>query len=328
MRLIKTFAFLFTLVIVFGGAVEWTGWRAYNAPGPLTDHAVVTVARGEGVNAIAADLSRARVINHRLLFIAAARLSDKARLLKAGEYDFPAGVTMARALDMIAKGEVMIHRVTIPEGLTSWQAVQIINSAPDLSGEITAIPPDGSLLPQTYTFQRGDTRQSIIGRMQAAMTKTVDDAWDKRDMTVTLSKAEAVILASIVEKETGVAAERARVAGVFLNRLLKGMPLQSDPTVIYGLTKGEIQQSGQGPLGRHITAADLQTDSPYNTYKHPGLPPGPIANPGEAAIEAVLMPEHNDYLYFVADGSGGHVFAKTLEEHNKNVAHWREVRKQ
>lgn len=322
----KTLAVLFAFMLLAAGALDIAGQHIYGAPGPLPGHVAVVIGRGDGVAGIAAKLAGAHVIDHKILFIATVKLSGKAKLLKAGEYDFPAHVSMARAQDMMARGEVMIHRVTIPEGLTSWQAVQILDRTEGLTGAVAAIPPDGTLLPQTYTFLRDDTRQGMIDRMQADMRKTVGALWDKHDAGLPLSQSEAVILASIVEKETGVADERRRVAGVFVNRLQKGMPLQSDPTVIYALTKGEIQEGGQGPLGRHILGTDLQTDSPYNTYRHPGLPPGPIANPGAAALEAVMNPEHNDYLYFVANGTGGHVFAKTLEEHNRNVAHWREIR--
>ena len=185
------------------------------------------------------------------------------------------------------------------------------------------------MLPETYLYMRGESREERIAMMQAAMEETLDALWRNRAKDLPeISKGEAVILASIVEKETAVDSERKRIAGVFWNRLKRGMRLQTDPTVIYAITEGKIQDEGQGPLGRRLLKKDLDVESPYNTYKYPGLPPGPIANPGRASLEAVLNPEKNDFLYFVADGAGGHVFSKTLEEHNQNVAKWRKIRKQ
>jgi UPF0755 protein len=190
-------------------------------------------------------------------------------------------------------------------------------------------PAEGSLLPDTYSYTRAESNEDVISRMQKAMTSTIDELWDKRIPGLPFAdKNEAMTLASIVEKETGKPEERARIAGVFINRLKAGMPLQTDPTVIYALTGGKPENEGQGPLGRRLLTKDLEIDSPYNTYKYPGLPPGPIANPGRAAIEATLNPEVNDFIYFVADGTGGHIFAKTLSEHNDNVAKWRQIRKE
>lgn len=322
-------AFWMALLLVVGCVASFWMWNAYKGPGPLAETREVLIARGSGVQSIADTLSSNGVIRSRLVFTLAARATDKAHLLKAGEYEFPPHITMKDALDKMAKGDVLVRKVTIPEGLTSWQVVQILNGNDMLSGDIAAIPPEGSLLPETYTFVRGDTRQSVVDHMSQAMTKTLESLWQGRDQASPLSSpAEAVALASVVEKETGVATERPKIAGVFINRLQKNMPLQSDPTVIYALTQGKIEDKGQGPLGRRLLTTDLEMDSSYNTYKHPGLPPGPIANPGEASIAAVLKPEKNDYIYFVADGTGGHVFAATLEEHNRNVAAWRKVREQ
>jgi UPF0755 protein len=207
--------------------------------------------------------------------------------------------------------------------------VQRLNSIPLLSGEIATVPPEGSLLPETYQFHKGEDRNELIAQMQDAMKKTLEELWAKRDPSVPyMTPPDAVTMASIVEKETGVAAERPRIAGVFVNRLRLNMRLQTDPTVIYGITHGENQDSGQGPLGRRLLRADIEKDSPYNTYTRDGLPPGPIANPGRASLEAALNPEKNDYLYFVANGSGGHVFAATIGEQNKNVAEWRKIRRE
>ncbi len=315
-------------IIVGGGGALWV-WSAYKGLGPAQEIKQVLVGRGDGVKTIADTLSNNGVIRSKFVFMMAARATGKARLLKAGEYEFPPHMAMRDVLDKMAKGDVLVRKVTIPEGLTSWQVVQILNGNDMLSGEIAVVPPEGSLLPETYTFVRGDTRQSVIDHMGQAMTKSLESLWQGRDQTSPLSSpAEAVALASVVEKETGVASERPKIAGVFINRLQKNMPLQSDPTVIYALTQGKIEDKGQGPLGRRLLTTDLESDSPYNTYKHPGLPPGPIANPGVASLAAVLKPEKNDYIYFVADGTGGHVFAATLDEHNRNVAAWRKVREQ
>jgi UPF0755 protein len=323
--------FLMTLILLLGGVAAgayFYGGYALTQPGPLADHKDVVIDRGQGLRGIAATLENQGVIRNQYVFLGVARAFQR-RALKAGEYDFPANAPIAKVLDMMAKGEVVVHKVTIPEGLTGWQIVQILDKIDGLTGIIDSIPPEGSLLPQTYSFLRGDTKQHVIERMREAMVKTLNPLWAARDPSLPFkSPAEAVTLASIVEKETGVPGERARVAGVFFNRLKQGMPLQSDPTVIYALTQGQIQQNGMGPLGRALTTADLETPSPYNTYKNVGLPPGAIANPGAQALAAVLQPEHNDYLYFVASGTGGHVFATTLEEHNQNVAHWRQIRQQ
>ncbi len=321
-------ASVFLLSVIAAGLGAAWGWHAARQPGPLGSDKEVLVEKGAGLSAITRELAGAGVIGNRILFIAAARASGKDKQLKAGEYNFPAGLSIMQTLDMLAKGQVLLRQVTIPEGLTSWQVVQIVNKAEGLTGDIEKTPAEGSLLPETYGFTRGDTRQAVINRMQAAMEKTLDGLWAQRDASSpSLSRAEVVTLASIVEKETGVPGERKRIAGVFLNRLAQNIPLQSDPTVIYALTEGKIQDKGMGPLGRRLLLKDLETDSAYNTYRNAGLPPGPVANPGAESLEAVLKPERNECLYFVADGTGGHVFAKTLEEHNRNVAQWRKIRR-
>ncbi len=305
------------------------GYRDYVKPGPLKETAVVAINKGQGVSSIADALTENKVIAQPLLFKFAARVSGKHTGLHAGEYEFAAGISMREALDKMARGDVFQRRFTVPEGLTSWQIVQLLGKTPELEGEIADIPAEGTLLPETYSYMRGDTRQQKIAAMQDAMKKTIAELLRQRPPNAPLiSEGEAVILASIVEKETAIASERRRIAGVFINRLKQGMKLQTDPTVIYAITGGKIEDKGQGPLGRRLLSADLQFESPYNTYKYPGLPPGPIANPGRASLEAVFNPEQHDFLYFVADGSGGHIFAATLEEHNANVAKWREIRKQ
>ncbi len=309
-----------TAAAVIGGL----GVHHYLNDGALPEEKLVLIERGQGVSAIAQTLKKEGVITQPFLFKIVARFRDS---LKAGEYKFPANISMADAIEMMELGEVFDRKITIPEGYTSYQIVKLLNGRTDLQGEIKAIPAEGSLLPDTYHFVATENRQDILNRMQLAMKKALDDAWQKRASGLPLkTKEEALILASIVEKETGIAKERARVAGVFINRLNKGMMLQTDPTVIYAITKGKIQNEGKGPLGRRLLRKDLKINSPFNTYKNVGLTPTPIANPGRAAIEATLNPEKHDYIFFVADGTGGHMFGKTLAEHNRNVAKWRKVR--
>ncbi len=240
--------------------------------------------------------------------------------LKAGEYEFRKHASMRQVLDTLVQGKSIDHKINFAEGLTSQQMVDRLMANPDLEGTIAEVPPEGTLLPDTYRFQIGDTRLDILERMQASQQKFLAKMWDDRDPDIVVQTPEqAVILASIVEKETGRADERPRIASVFENRLRKNMRLQSDPTIIYGLV------GGKGVLDHPIQQDELERDTPYNTYKINGLPPTPIANPGRAAIEAVLKPAKTKDLYFVADGSGGHAFAPSLEEHNKNVGHWRQV---
>lgn len=321
--------FLSFLSLVFLGIVVvaisfvWATHH-YMAKGPLTDTKYVLIERGQGVSAIAKTLEQENVISQALIFKIVARFSGS---LKAGEYEFSPHVTMQQVLEKMHKGEIFSRKITVPEGLTSYQIIKILNKEKDLEGQVETVPKEGSLLPDTYLFSKGQTRQDQIDEMQKAMTKTIDSLWDGRANNLPFkTKKEALILASIIEKETGIGEERERIAGVFINRLRKGIPLQTDPTVIYALTMGKMKDDGKGPLGRRLLRKDLQIDSPYNTYKNAGLPPGPICNPGRAAIAAALNPEENDYIFFVADGTGGHAFAKTLSEHNANVRKWRKIR--
>ncbi|MGH6919137.1 MAG: endolytic transglycosylase MltG, partial [Geminicoccaceae bacterium] len=229
--------------------------------------------------------------------------------------------TPASVINMLARGETVARRLTVAEGLTVAEVFRLLAETEGLSGELPEPPPEGSLLPETYFYALGDERAALVRRMQRGMRQLLDELWPARvDALPLADREQALILASIVDKETGVAEERGAVAAVFYNRLRRGMRLQSDPTVIYGLTEGN------GPLDRELTRADWLHDSPYNTYLIDGLPPGPIGNPGRAALEAVLNPDDVDYLYFVADGSGGHAFGRTLEEHNRNVAKWRRLK--
>ena len=324
----------FLLMVFMAGALGASAvmvysMHAFNAPGPLTASKIIVLAKGSGVLGMAATLEQENIISNKYVFAAFARLTQTYKSLKAGEYEFTASMPMNAVLAKVASGDIYKRNFTIPEGKTSFEIVQILNSVPNLMGEVMTIPQEGSLLPETYSYLSGESRAEKIKMMQDKMQKTIEALWPTRDGDLPFTtQEEAITLASIVEKETGVASERQRVAGVFINRLRTGMLLQSDPTVIYGITKGENKNEGQGPLGRRLLSADLQTPNPYNTYMNPGLPPGPIANPGKASIEAVLHPEKNNFLFFVADGKGGHVFASTLDEHNRNVAQWREMRKE
>jgi UPF0755 protein len=321
------------LAVAVAVGTGWWGWQRYGAPGPSAAETTLVVARGSGVQAIARQLAEAGVVHSPydvLVAVKARRLLADAGLfpgegdgrgLRAGEYAFPAGVSLRGVLDLLETGRTVIRRFTVPEGLTSWQIVELLKADPALTGEIASIPADGTLLPETYHYSFGDSRAELVTRMEQAMRRLLAEAWEGRapDLPVT-TPAQAVILASIVEKETAVAAERPKVAGVFTNRLRLRMKLQSDPTVIYALT------GGKGPLDRELTRADWRLEHPYNTYHVAGLPPGPIANPGGESIRAVLNPARHDYLYFVADGTGGHAFAETLDQHNRNVVAWRRIR--
>lgn len=312
------------IALLAAGAAAYWGWQKFESPGPLAEETTLVIPRGAGVTRIAETLAQAGVIEHDWLFLLGVKLLGQDQRLKAGEYAFPAGVSMRGAMEILVAGVTVVRRVTIPEGLTAWQIVQLLNAVPDLEGEpLVELPEEGSLLPETYFFQRGDTRADILARMRAAHDRAVRELWEDRQDGLPISTVEEwIILASIVEKETGLTSERPLVASVFINRLNIGMRLQSDPTVIYGIT------SGQGPLGRSLTRRDLDTPTPYNTYTQAGLPPGPIANPGLASLMAVLHPADTKYLYFVADGTGGHAFAETLDEHNRNVRRWREIERQ
>jgi len=309
---------ILALVVAFG-LVTW-GQSRFQAPGPLKSPVELEVERGESLASVADKLADAGAISSAAVFRVGARYANLDAGLRYGEYSIPAGASMRAILELLNRGGNVVRQVVVPEGLTSWQVVELLRSQRELAGEIAELPPEGSLAPAGYDFQRGEERQAILGRMQAEQAEIVATAWAGRAPDLPLrSPEELLTLASIVEKETGVAEERPLVASVFVNRLRRGMRLQTDPSVIYGITRGE------GTLGRGLRASELATVTPYNTYAIAGLPPTPIANPGRAAIEAAAAPEESDFLYFVADGTGGHAFARTLEEHNANVAAWRRV---
>ncbi|MCL2468808.1 MAG: endolytic transglycosylase MltG [Alphaproteobacteria bacterium] len=309
------YSLLFVFLITFFAGPLFI--LALHVSGPYEKVATVMIPKGSSVQEIAQILDDNNILVNPLLFRVTARLMADDRL-RAGEYRFEPGMNVLDVTAKLRDGKTIVRQITVPEGRTSYEIVNLLISNPYLSGTIEQIPPEGSLLPETYHFTHGDDRTGLTAWMQRDAQALLAKLWAERQDNLPLkTPQEAVILASIIEKETGPQAhERARVAGVFVNRLRLRMPLQSDPTVIYALTDG-LQS-----LGRSLTRADLLTSSPMNTYVTPGLPPKPICNPGRAALEAALHPEKNEYLYFVADGTGGHAFAKTLSEHNNNVSQW------
>lgn len=322
----RALSWLLTILIAVGIAAAAGGYMhltsVMSGPGPLAEERRIEIKKGWGFARIASSLAEQGVIADPLLFRIGARLESRDRSLKAGEYLIPAASSPDDILDILEAGKAIQYRIAVPEGLTTVEVLALVADHPDLTGELPdPLPTEGTLLPETYFFDRGTSRVVVLQRMSDAMDDVLDEAWSQRREGLPLqSKAEALVLASIIEKETALPDEYRTVAGVFTNRLNKNMLLQTDPTVIYALTEG------QRPLGRQLFRGDLDTDHPYNTYVYPGLPPGPIANPGRGAILAAVDPETTDYLYFVADGTGGHVFAKTNEEHNRNAAKWRRIR--
>ena len=321
MRSIIFFIFLLSLLtgLAGGGVLIW-GYAQYIKPGPTISEITVYIPKGSGVDNIANILASEGVIDDPMIFRLGVRLSRVDKGLKAGEFAFPYGVSAKGTAEILISGKTVTRRLTIAEGLTAFQIFDQLVATSGLEKTFD-VPLEGSVLPETYYFSYGDTRAEIVQRMVRAMDNNLNRLWQERASGLPFKgPGDALILASIVEKETGVKVERARIAGVFINRLNKGMRLQSDPTVVYGLSEGE------GPLGRPLSRADLKKKTPYNTYTINGLPPGPICNPGLTAIQAVMNPQHTDDLYFVADGKGGHVFSKTLKEHNRNAAKWRKIR--
>jgi UPF0755 protein len=305
------------VLALLAGAATWQAQRLYRAPGPLAEPAQIVIPRG-GTEAIAEALRAAGVIRDPRVFALATWATRGQGPLRAAEFALPAGASVAEVLDVLRHARPVQRRLTIPEGLTAKQITALLARAEGLVGE-AATPAEGAVLPETYAYQWGDDRAALLRRAEAAMTQALAECWAARAENLPLaSPREALILASIVERETALPAERPRIAAVFLNRLRQGMPLQSDPTVAYAAGEG-------GALDRPLTRTDLDRDHPFNTYRVRGLPPAPIAAPGLAALRAVTRPATTDDLYFVADGSGGHAFARTLEEHNRNVARWREV---
>ena len=310
------------LLVIAVGAALFVGKQHFDAPGPLTQDKVVNIPRGLGTRGIAGLLEKEGVIDRPYVFLGGVTLLKARGGLKHGEYKFAKHASMADVVDAMIEGKVLQHLFTVPEGLTSEQVVARLLADKALTGDIKEIPREGSLLPDSYKFTRGMTREQMIHRMQQMHDRVLAEVWAHRSPDLPIKTPEELVtLASLVEKETGRADERTRVAAVFVNRLRRKMRLQSDPTIIYGLT------GGKGTLGHPITKSEKEKPNPYNTYQIDGLPPGPIANPGLASLEAVANPARTKELYFVADGSGGHVFAQSYDQHLKNVAHLRGIEK-
>jgi len=313
-------------IILVAAGVLYFGQREFTRPGPTTTTETVLIKPNTGTREIANLLQREGVIRDARVFLVGLRINNADSSLKAGEYEIKPGASMKDVMDLLKSGKSVMYSLTIPEGLTVKQVFDRIARMEELSGDLpTELPPEGSLAADTLRFTRGLSRQEVVNKLMADQKNLVQSIWNRRAPDLPIETVEEfVTLASIVEKETGRADERSRVAAVFINRLKKGMRLQSDPTVIYGIFGGEGK-----PSDRPIYKSDLEKETPYNTYVIKGLPPTPIANPGRAALEAVANPSRTDELYFVADGSnGGHVFAKTLEEHNENVARWRKIERE
>jgi UPF0755 protein len=314
---------LVLLIALIGGVTFVVGKQRFDMAGPLAQDKVVVIPRNSGVRDIADQLEREGVIDQPWLFLGGVVMMKAREELKFGEYQFAARASLREVVDIIMQGKVIQHAFTIPEGLTSEQIVARLSENDVLTGNIRDIPREGTLLPETYKFTRGMTREQMIQRMQQQQKRVVQEIWDHRMADLPIRSIEQlVVLASIVEKETGKTEERTRVAAVFVNRLKQKMKLQSDPTIIYGLV------GGKGTLGRPIMRSEIEQATPYNTYVIEGLPPGPIANPGRASLDAVANPARTKELFFVADGTGGHAFADNYEQHQKNVARLRQIEQQ
>ena len=311
--------FLF-LAICLSGSSVFSFYSLIYRQSDTTEPSIVLIEKGDSLDKIARRLKKDGLIGSVSVFKLAGRVSGDSTRLKAGEYRIPAKASPKLILDILTGDKTVVRRLTIPEGLTSAQTVAMLMDTAALFGEIADIPPNGALLPETYIFSYGTPRKVVFDRMREAMTKTIDELWPQRAADLPYAtKEEALVMASIVEKETSVSAERPHIAGVFVNRLRKGMRLQTDPTVIYAVTNGSMV------LKRALTYADLKKDHPFNTYTRKGLPPAPICNPGRESIAAALNPQKTKDLYFVANGKGGHAFAATFDGHRANIAAWKKM---
>lgn len=327
-QLVVFFNFMFSLLVlclVILAGIFFYGKTQFEGEGPLAQATNYEVLSGASISQIANSLARRSIISDARIFEWGVRAFNQEEAMKAGEYEIKSGASMQEVMDTLVSGRAILHPLTIVEGMTVFQAMQRIAANEILEGDMpTDVPAEGALIADTQRFARGTTRSDIVERMKAQQSKLVDQIWAKRIPDLPIENIEEfVALASIVEKETGVAEERPRVAAVFINRLRQGIRLQSDPTIIYGIFGGEGK-----PSDRPIYRSDIDTATPYNTYTIDGIPPGPIAIPGRASLEAVANPARTEDLFFVADGTGGHVFARTLPEHNANVAKWREIEKE
>jgi UPF0755 protein len=315
---------LIALAVIVAGSVEWAN-AVWDAPGPAArsgKETVVLIPPHSRTHDVAQLLEDSGVVKYALLFEFDARLKGYASQLKAGEYAVPSTASMGAIASILASGKSIEHKLTVAEGLTSDMVWKLVENDSELVGEAGPVPAEGTLLPETYLFTRGETRAHMLARMAAAQAKFLDGKWAARDSDLPIkSVREAITLASIVEKESALPEERRHVAAVFVNRLKMGMKLQSDPTIIYDISRGY-------PLGRGIRQSELTAATPYNTYVVPGLPPGPICNPGKDSLDAVFNPEQSKDLYFVATGQGGHVFSATVEGQARNVAAYRAFERQ
>lgn len=317
---------LLTLLVIgllVAGGLLLFGASQFYGDGPLGEEATFRVESGSGLASVSTRLEEQGLIGNQYIFQAGARALERQGMLKAGDFRIPAGASMSDILRELTEGNPIRYAVTIPEGWTAWQVIQRLDETSDLQGAVPALPAEGSVLPGSYDYVPGDTRQSVLDKMQQAMQTQLAAVWESRDPDLPIeTPEELLVLASIVERETGVATERPQVAAVFVNRLREGMRLQSDPTIIYGITKG------QAPLNRGLRRSEIEAKTEYNTYQIDGLPPTPIANPGIESLKAVASPDEHDYLYFVAKGASpkeGHVFAETYDEHRENVARYRQI---
>ena len=323
---------LTSIVTILGalilGAYAMVNYRYEATPKGEAAETVFEVPRGSGLSSIAARLEKDGLIKSAFVFKLVTKLRGNEANFKAGEFIITQPASMSKIYETLAEGKAVLYPFTAPEGLTSAQIMRAMERIETLTGDMPETPAEGTMLPETYMTPRGMSRSALVKKMQDAQTKIIDELWDKRQEGLPLkTKEEAIILASIVEKETGVGAERDVVAGVFINRLKIGMKLQTDPTIIYGISKGEPLYNKRGQR-RTLYRSEIDRKTPWNTYQIEGLPPTPICNPGAKAISAVLQPAKTEYLFFVADGSGGHVFAKTNREHVNNVNKWRKIERE
>lgn len=339
-----------TIFVVCGVGIFYWLFNQYTVQGEFTERKIFKVETGQSLFSIAENLEQQDIITGSWVFTSTLRILGQDTQIKAGEFEIPEHSSMKEVTEILTAGKTVQRFITIPEGLTSHQIVAMINAQQIFDGEITNTPAEGSLLPDTYAYEKGETKAKFLSRLQSHLVQEIsilcelpelypssienmmETPCTPNNQESNLSSAiktvgDILTLASIIEKETGIDNERRIVAGLFINRLEKGMLLQTDPTVIYAMTLGKHEDNGQGPIGRRLLRKDLKIDSPYNTYKYASLPPTPICNPSIQSIKAVFNPESHDYIYMVADGSGGHAFAKTLDQHNKNVAKWRKIRK-
>ncbi|MBL4725616.1 MAG: endolytic transglycosylase MltG [Rhizobiaceae bacterium] len=309
------------LSVIAVSVIFFIGKKNFEKPGPLRTSQTIVIKEGSGLNQISTQLNARGIIDSDILFGIGVKLHGAAGGMKAGEYAFTSGMSMNDVMETIRSGKGIVYKITIPEGLTTHVIYQRIAANDTLVGDLPAMLPEGSLMPDTYPFQRGTSRTDVVKRMQQSQQQFLAQVWKRRTAGLPVKTPEELVtLASIVEKETGKSSERPHVASVFINRLNQGIRLQSDPTIIYGIFGGEGK-----PKGRPIYQSDIKNPTPYNTYTIDGLPPGPISSPGRAALEAVANPSITKDLFFVADGTGGHVFAKTLAGHNANVSRWRAI---